>query len=149
YYRVQQHRIEILQDIPNEHAVEMLLGIVQSLLQEVFDPARIGLLGVLLAKGFAEDRQEILGIKAVTQLRDEADVFLGSAAQIQNRKTALIANVAEELFQTPAGPRFDRHLSVGLGAVTPSAGRSRTMALRSAARRFEQILQRSEHLCPF
>ena len=58
--------------------------------------------GVLRAESFVENLQEILGVEAVAQIGDEADVLLGGASQVENGEAGLAADIFEELFEPTA-----------------------------------------------
>src|SRR5215468_6827662 len=78
----------------------------------------------------------------MAQLRDEADVLLSRSAEVQDGQAALVADMAKELLQPAALPRFHGSLSIERAA---SRGRAGTVALRPSAGSAEHILQRSEH----
>ena len=94
-----------MQHIPDQDAVESVVGKVEILAQKIVDLRLIGGLGgILLAQNIVQAAQEVLGINAVAQAGDEADVGLVGAGEIENRKAHLIANIAEELLQAAALP---------------------------------------------
>src|ERR1700728_1605603 len=74
----EQRGVQMLQQVPDEHAIEVLIGVVERLAQKAVNLAWIGLAGGVL-EGAPKDAQKVLGIEFMTEAGNEIDVLLVSA----------------------------------------------------------------------
>ena len=93
----------------------MTFGIIERLLKKILNTAGIRLIHCIVdAESIVENLQEIRGVKAMSEVRDEVDIGLGGGAEIENGQSGRVADVLEELFEAAAGAlgygRFSRRL---------------------------------------
>src|SRR5439155_967366 len=76
---IQQRRAEIFEHVPDQHAIEMAVFVVQSLLEEVLDLAGIRLIrGVVHAERVVENLQKVFTVAAVDTGAGAACAGLGA-----------------------------------------------------------------------
>ena len=100
--RVEQGWSHELKGVPEEDAVEGVGRVIEVLLEEILDAARIGLVGQIGAEGFINAADQILRVNLMSEVDQEIDVFLVGAGEIEDREADYVADIEEELFETAA-----------------------------------------------
>ena len=111
YGLFEQGGSEELQGVPQERAIEAPIGEGQGLLEKSRGAPGIGLVSAIVAlhgEGLLHGVHEVIGVDAMTEGGDEADISLAGTGEIEDGEVLLVRNAGEELFQAVAGSGLRR-----------------------------------------
>src|SRR5438105_592085 len=103
---LKERRRKKLERIPNERSIKMSFRKLERLPQKLAGPAGVGLIlqeVAILAECIVHGPQDIVGIKAMAEAGDEADIGLARAREIEYAQIDLTGDRREKLVQSITG----------------------------------------------